>query len=55
MPILINEMTTEIAPAIVPASEAKPLAENMSVQEPEYELLQTLQLIEERRLRLQFD
>jgi hypothetical protein len=55
MPVIINEMVTEIAPAVVPATTAQPVAESMSISQPEYELVQTISIMNERLARLQFD
>ncbi len=55
MPVFINEVTAEVPQAPVADVQSKPIQERMPVTEPEYQLLQTLNLIEERRQRLEFD
>ncbi len=55
MPVFINEVITEVTPAVVPAATARPAQEAMPVTAPEYELVQTLSVMSERQARLQFD
>ena len=55
MPVFINEVIAEIPQPVVPNADSKPVEERMPVSEPEYQLMQTLSLIEERQQRLQFD
>jgi hypothetical protein len=55
MPIVINEVITEVSPSVVPAATAQPMEERMPVSPPEYELIQTLSIVAERQARLQFD
>lgn len=55
MPVFINEVTTDVTPPVVPASESQAPETRVSVSQPEFEFLKTLTLIEERRERLQFD
>ncbi len=55
MPVFINEMITEAAPEVVPSSTQQPAQEAMPVSQPEYELVQTLNLMSERQARLRFD
>jgi hypothetical protein len=55
MPVIINEMVTEIGPQVVPAATAQPVSESMPVSQPEFELVQTISIMNERVARLQFD
>ncbi|ACE84862.1 hypothetical protein [Cellvibrio japonicus] len=55
MPVVINEVVTDITPEPVPAIHAQAPQGATPVTQPEYELLQTLNLIQERQARLQFD
>ena len=55
MPVIINEMVTEVSPAVVPAAIAQPVSESMPVSQPEFELVQTISIMNERIARLQFD
>lgn len=53
MPVFINEVLTEVIP--VPESESNPMEERTPVDESDFDLVQKLALIEERRLRLAID
>ena len=55
MPVFINEVSAEIPMAPVPQTQAQPVHEQIPVTQPEYEFLKNLQIIEERRQRLEFD
>ncbi|MGD8587492.1 MAG: hypothetical protein PVG22_01535 [Chromatiales bacterium] len=55
MPILINEVTAEVPQPPVPKIDSHAVSEAVPLSQPEYEFLQTLDLIEERRARLEFD
>lgn len=55
MPVFINEVTAEVPQPVVPEVEAKPADQQTPVIEPVGELLKKINLIEERRQRLQFD
>lgn len=55
MPILINEVLAEVEPVRVPTGEAPPPPESTPLAQTEFELVQTLALIEERRRRLLVD
>jgi hypothetical protein len=55
MPVVINEVVTQVTPEVVPATSAQAPQTITPVTQPEYELLQTLNLIQERQARLQFD
>jgi hypothetical protein len=55
MPVFINEVTTEVEQAVVPATESNASESRMPVTPPEFEFLQTLTLVEERRQRLEYD
>lgn len=55
MPVIINEMVTEVSPTVVPAATAQPVAESMPISPPEFELIQTISVMNERLARLQFD
>lgn len=55
MPVIVNEVITQVTPEVVPATTAQAPQTSTPVSLPEYELLQTLNLIQERQARLQFD
>jgi hypothetical protein len=55
MPVIINEVITQVSPESVPASSAQAPQSATPVSQPEYELLNTLNLIQERQARLQID
>lgn len=55
MPVFINEVVTEVSPDVVPPATQQPKQEAMPVTRPEYELVSTLSLLDERQARLQFD
>lgn len=55
MPVFINEVSAEIPQPPVPQVQAQPLEDRVSVSQPEYELMLTLSIIEERKQRLDFD
>lgn len=55
MPVFINEVSAQIPQAPVPEVQSKPAPEQVNVTQPEYEFIQTLHIIEERRQRLEFD
>ncbi|WP_185964566.1 hypothetical protein [Aliikangiella marina] len=55
MPVFINEVNAEVPQAVVPEVQSQPKEERTSVSQPEYEFLKTLNIIEERRERLEFD
>jgi hypothetical protein len=55
MPVIINEVLTQVSPESVPASSTQAPQGATPVTQPEYELLNTLNLIQERQARLQID
>lgn len=55
MPVFINEVTAEVPQSPVPEVQSKAPQEQSPVTQPEYELLKSLSLIEERRQRLEYD
>ncbi|HWK55469.1 MAG TPA: hypothetical protein VNR18_13915 [Hyphomicrobiales bacterium] len=55
MPILINELVTTVPDNPVPQMQANPMQDRVPVTQPEYEVIKTLDLLEERRQRLEFD
>ena len=55
MPVFINEVITDAVPNVVPPSTQQPAQEAMPISRPEYELMSTLSLLNERQTRLQFD
>jgi len=55
MPVFINEVSVEVPQPVVPETQSQPVEDRMPVTLPEFTLLQTLALLEERRQRLQFD
>lgn len=55
MPVFINEITAEVPQGPVPEVQSEATQELSTVTLPEYEFLQSLNLIEERRQRLEFD
>ena len=55
MPIFIDEVSAEVSQSVVPQVESHPLEDRTTVPQPQYEFLQILNLIEERRKRLEFD
>ncbi len=55
MPVIINEVTTQITPEPVPTTSAHAPQSATPVTMPEYELLNTLNIIQERQARLQID
>ncbi len=54
MPVFINEVSVEV-PQVVPETQSQSVEDRMPLSAPEFTLLQTLALLEERRQRLQFD
>lgn len=55
MPVLINEVVAEVEPVTVPESQAAPGEERMPISSTEFEILQMLAVIEQRRERLMVD
>lgn len=55
MPILINELVANVPDTTVSQQQANPAENRMPVSQPEYELIKTLALLEERKKRLEFD
>ena len=55
MPVFINEVIAEVPQAVVPETQTAPVEDRMPISDAEYELMQTLSLLEERQQRLQFD
>jgi hypothetical protein len=55
MPVFINEVTAEVPQAQVPEVDAQAPETRSQVSQPEYEILATMNLLEERRQRLEFD
>jgi hypothetical protein len=55
MPVFINELTAEVEQVGSVSEEDHPVEETESLNEAEYELIQTLALIEQRRQRLSVD
>ena len=55
MPVFIHEVTAEIPQPPVPKVQSEAPQEQSSVTMQEYELLKILNLIEERRQRLDYD
>jgi len=55
MSVIINEVVTQVTPEPVPGTSAQAPQSATPVTLPEYELLQTLNLIQERQARLQID
>ena len=55
MPVFINEVTAEIPQPVVPEVQSEAPQERSPVTLPEYEFLKSLNLIEERRQRLEYD
>jgi len=55
MPVFINEVTAEVPQPPVPKEQSSSLHEQVPVTQPEYDFLKNLNLIEERRRRLEFD
>ena len=55
MPVIINEVITQVTPETVPVTSAQAPQSATPVTTAEYELLQTLNLIQERQARLHID
>ena len=55
MPILINEVITEVEDTVTQRSEAEPVPEQLPLSAAEVELTQTLAIIQQRKERLQID
>ena len=55
MPVFINEVVAEVPPAPVPETQSQPPQQQTALPASEYELLQSLNIIEQRRERLLFD
>ncbi len=55
MPVFINEVTAEIPQSPVPQVQSQPVQEMSPITLAEQEFLKTLNLIEERKQRLEFD
>lgn len=55
MPVIINEVVTQVTPESVPSTSSQSPQSAAPVTLPEYELLSTLNLIQERQARLQID
>ncbi len=55
MPVLINEVVAEVEPAVVPESQAEPDEQRVPLSSAEFEIMQTLAIIEQRRERLMVD
>lgn len=55
MPVFINEVSVEVPQPVVTETQSEAAEDRMPVSMPEFTLLQTLTLLEERRQRLQFD
>ncbi len=55
MPVFINELITDVPQGTEGQGEAPARENSLPVSPPEYELLDTLKLIEERQQRLEFD
>jgi hypothetical protein len=55
MPIFIEEVSAEVSQTVVPQVESQPLEGRVTVVQPQFEFLQTLNLLEERKQRLEFD
>jgi hypothetical protein len=55
MPVLINEVVAEVVEAVVPEVESMPLSQQAPLSPTEFEMAQTLALLEERRERLKID
>lgn len=55
MPVFINEVIAEVPAAPVPDTHSQAPQQQTTLPPSEYELLQTLNIIEERRQRLLFD
>jgi hypothetical protein len=55
MPVLINEVMAEVTETVVPESEAHPPALQVPLSLAEFEMAQTLALLEQRRDRLEID
>lgn len=55
MPILINEVVTEVEPGVTTPHESQPPQSRTPVSGVEFDLLKTLALIEERKARLTID
>jgi hypothetical protein len=55
MPVFINEVTAEVPQPQVSATQAKSVENTTKVSPTEYEFLMNLNIIEERKQRLDFD
>ena len=55
MPVLINEVVAEVTETIVPETEGQPLPQQVPLSLAEFEMAQTLALLEQRRERLKID
>ena len=55
MPVMINEIVAEVEPTVVPESQAEPHEERVPVTRSEFELMQVLAVIEQRKQRLMVD
>ena len=55
MPVLINEVVAEVIETVVPESESHPPAMLLPLPLAEFEIAQTLALLEQRRDRLEID
>lgn len=55
MPVLINEVVVEVTENVVPETEAHPQAQQVPLSLAEFEMAQTLALLEQRRERLKID
>ncbi|MEW5755352.1 MAG: hypothetical protein AB1810_03535 [Pseudomonadota bacterium] len=55
MPILIDEVIAEVNDSVTQPAEVQPAAQQSPLSVAEYELLQTLALIQQRQERLKVD
>lgn len=55
MPVLINEVVAEVESTVVPETQAEPVEERVPLASSEFELMQVLAVIEQRRQRLMVD
>ncbi len=55
MPLLINEVVAEVETQVVDETEKEPLGQRVPLSPGETEIARTLELLEQRRRRLEVD
>jgi hypothetical protein len=55
MPVIINEVVSQVIPEVTPITTSDSVQSATPVTAPEYEMLSVLNLIQERQARLKID